>query len=92
MPHNDELGREYTKKEARLWREAKHVMLSRGGQVRLVPIGGQFGYNEQQVGQVGRTWQNDGLCVTAQSGRVLLTLNEFGRQFTFEDSYKDIEK
>lgn len=90
MPYSDELDREYTDEEARFWREAQFAAKSSGGRVRLIPIAESFSYNEQQVGQRGRTWQNDGLVVTAQSGRVILTLTPFGRRFTFEDSYSDI--
>lgn len=91
MPYSDELERDYTNAEARLWREAQHAMKAPGGQVRLIPLAAEMSFSEEQIGQIGRTWQNDGLVVTAQSGRVILSLTEFGRNFRFEDSYSDIE-
>lgn len=91
VPYSDELGREYTNEEARFWREAQHAAQGPGGQVRLVPIARSFSYTEQQVGQIGRTWENDGLVATSQAGRVILTLTPFGRNFRFEESYGDIE-
>lgn len=91
MPHSDELNREYTTTEAKFWREVQHAVKNDVGSVPIIPIGRQFGYDEQRVGQIGRTWDNDGLCRTSQSGRVVLTLTEFGRRFTFEGRYGDIE-
>lgn len=90
MPYSDELDREYEKEEAKLWREAQFASKSKGVSVRLIPLAQEYSYDEQQVGQLGRTWQNDGLCITSQSGRVLVTLTTFGRRFTFEDSYGDL--
>lgn len=92
MPYTDALDRQYTATEARLWREVQHASENKGGQVRLVPLASQMPLNEQQIGQMGRTWENDGLAVTAQSGRVVLTLTDYGRRFTFEESYADIER
>jgi len=91
MPFNDLLNREYTLDEARFWREAQYAAQARGSAVRLVPIGQQFGYDEQRIGQVGRTWQNDDLCITSQSGRVIAALTSLGHRFTFEDNYSDLE-
>lgn len=91
MPYSDELGRRYTDEEARFWREVQFAAKSRQGRVRLIPVAQPFSYTEEQVGQVGRTWENDGLVITAQSGRVVLSLTRFGRKFRFEDSYSDIE-
>lgn len=92
MPYSDELGREYTNQEARFWREAQHAAKNAHGQVRLVPIGDGFGIHPERVSQIGRTWENDGLVVTSQGGRVILSLTPFGRKFTFEESYSDIEE
>jgi len=91
MPYSDDLRRDYTAKEARFWREAQHAAKERNS-VRLVPIAQSFGIGERRVGQIGRTWQNGGLCTTAQSGRVIITLTSFGRRFTFEKAYSDIEQ
>lgn len=91
MPYNDDLDREYTREEARFWREVQFAAKNTDGQVRLLPIAESFSYSERQVGQQGRTWDNDGLVRTVQSGRVVLTLTPFGRRFTFEDSFGDIE-
>jgi hypothetical protein len=91
MPYSDELGREYTLDEARFWREAQFAAKNDPASVRLIPIGQPFGYSEQRIGQIGRTWENDALCVTTNSGRVLATLTPFGERFTFEESYGDIE-
>ena len=86
MPTDDELGREYTKQEARIWREVKFSMKSQYGSLRLSRVEGTGSMSKPQIGQMGRTWQNDGLCVTSEAGRVVITLTEFGRKFEFGDN------
>ena len=91
MPYSEELGREYSVEEARLWREVQFAAKANGGSTRVVSIAQQFGIHPQRVSQIGRTWENDDLAVTSQAGRVVLTLTQFGRTFTFEERFGDIE-
>lgn len=85
MPYSEELGREYTIKESRFWKEANFVHRKEPGATRLIPIAQQFGIDEARVGQIGRTWHNDGLIIESKSGRVIATLTKFGRDFEFDE-------
>jgi len=92
MPESDELGREYTDREARLWREAQFAVKARGGAVRLSQTEEGAGMDLNKLAQIGRTWSNDNLARVSDGGRTVVSLTPFGRQFTFEDTFGDIEE
>lgn len=91
MPYSDELGRQYTVDEARFWREVQHVSKTTPGNVRIVPIAEEFGIHPQRARQHVRTWANDGLVRNVGQNANIVTLTPFGRRFTFEERYRDIE-
>lgn len=91
MPYNDELDRDYTKKEARLWREVRHQDQADPFSPEVVKVARGFGIHEERARQHARTWQNDGLVVLIEVGSAQVTLTKFGRRFTFEERYSDIE-
>lgn len=92
MPYSDELGREYTKKEARFWREIKHAQLNTPGNIRPYDVASGMGINKQRMFQHLRTWDNDDLIRLFGGPMYNFTITGFGRQFTFEDRYGDIEE
>lgn len=91
MPHSDELNREYTLEEARLWREIQFQDRASPYDPRVVPQAKQSGIHEERTRQFLRTWENDGLVRVLAISDGKVTLTPFGRRFTFEDRYSDIE-
>jgi hypothetical protein len=90
MRYSDELGREYTKQEARFWREVKHAIQANRGVASVYPVAQNMGIPKHREQQLVRTWMNDGLVRGLDGGTARLTLTPFGRRFTFEDRYSDI--
>lgn len=93
MPYSEELDREYTVEEARLWREVQFT--SKSGPtatVRVLPIAEGMGISGERVGQFVRTWENDDLVRAIGPSDRKVTLTSFGRRFTFEESYSDLEE
>ena len=91
MPYNADLDRNYTKEEARLWREVQFQDSNSPYTPRSVQLGRGMGISEQQVRQYLRTWENDNLCRVIDIGTGQVTLTPFGRDFRFERRYSDIE-
>jgi hypothetical protein len=91
MPYSKELNREYTDEEARLWREVQHIDRSDTYRPRVVKIARGDGIHEERARQYVRTWSNDDLVRTIDISSGLVTLTPFGRRFTFEERYGDIE-
>jgi len=92
MPYSDELGREYTKQEARFWREVKYAIKANRGITSVYPIAQGMGIPKHREQQWVRTWMNDDLVRGLDGGTARVTLTPFGRQFTFEERYRDIEE
>lgn len=91
MPYSDELNREYTETEARLWREIQHLDKADPFKPRVVPVARGMGIHEERARQFVRTWANDDLVRVTDIGSGIVTLTPFGRRFTFEERYSDIE-
>jgi Mn-dependent DtxR family transcriptional regulator len=91
MPYSDDLNREYTKEEARFWREVQFAAKNNPGSQPIVDIAQGMGISGQRAAQYGRTWANDGLVVVVGWNGRTITLTPFGRRFTFGGSYGDIE-
>lgn len=92
VPYNDELGREYTAGEARFWRELRHAEMHTPYSIRPYEVAQSVGIDKQRMLQHLRTWDNDGLLVFTAGGNYTVTLTEYGRSFTFEERYRDIER
>lgn len=91
MPYSDELNREYTDEEARFWRELQFAVKNTPGAVRPEDVAQGQGIDKRQMVQYLRTWDNDGLLRFFEGATYRVSLTEFGRQFTFEGRYGDIE-
>jgi len=92
MPWSDELNREYTLDEARFWREVRHAIKANQGIAPVYPIAQNMSIPKHREQQLVRTWMNDDLVRGIGGGTARLTLTPFGRRFTFEDRYSDIEE
>ncbi len=91
MPYSEELGREYTEQEARFWREVQHVGKAGSGIVRVAEVGDNRSWSLQRTKQFVSTWVNDDLVRKVGQSPYKVTLTPFGRRFTFEERYRDIE-
>lgn len=91
MPWSDDLGREYTEEEARLWREVQHADQASPYRARVVHIAREYGIHEERARQFARTWDNDDLVRVVSISDGTVTLTGFGRRFQFEERYRDIE-
>lgn len=91
MPYSDELNRQYTITEARYWRELRHAVLSSPEYVSPYEVAQMFGIDKQRMLQHLRTWENDGLIIFHQGHLYMVNITGFGRRFTFEESYSDLE-
>lgn len=81
---NDELGRQVSEDERKLWREVKRRDEDEPYEaIRAVHAGNHCGLHETRSRQIVRTWANDGL-VRASANADLVWLTTYGQRFDFE--------
>lgn len=86
----NDLGRDVSDEERRLWRRVKQEYFENNldphrDTINAVYLGNQLGIHEERSRQFVRTWSNDGLVTTVSDGANYLTLTDAGVRHSFED-------